>query len=160
MPALARAPRDPEVPDAIKPPAGERLVLQLHASGSQVYVCKRADDGAYLWTLKAPEAELRDLQGAIVGRHFAGPAWRLNDGSEVVGKLVTRVDAPDTRSIPWLLITVSARSGQGLLSRVTSIQRIHTQGGLPPAAGCGEAQQNAEMKVPYTADYYFYAPAV
>ena len=160
MPATGRAPLDPDIPDAIKPPAGEQLVLQLHASGSQVYVCKRADDGTYSWTLKAPEAELRDLDGAIVGRHFVGPTWRLNDGSEVVGKLVTRVDAPDGKSIPWVLISVAARSGEGALSRVTSIQRIHTVGGLPPAAGCGEAQQNAEVKVPYTADYYFYAPAV
>jgi hypothetical protein len=110
--------------------------------------------------LKAPEAELRDQQGALIGWHYAGPTWKDNDGSEVKGKAVGQVDSPDSDSIPWLLVTITGHSGNGVLSRVTMVQRIHTKGGLPPpAADCNTSKQNFEAKSRYTADYYFYAPA-
>ena len=50
----------PDVPDKIKAPPGENVVLQAHASGSQIYVCAQDPDQKYGWTLKAPEAELHD----------------------------------------------------------------------------------------------------
>ncbi len=150
----------PDVPDKIKVPAGEAVVWQVHASGSQIYVCQPAADGPFTWTLKAPEAELRDQQGKIIGQHYAGPKWKHNDGSEVTGKAVARVDSPDSGSIPWLLVTVTGHSGDGALSRVTSVQRINTKGGQPPpAAECNAAKAASEVKSSYTADYYFYAPA-
>jgi hypothetical protein len=150
----------PNVPDKIKAPAGEGVVLQAHASGSQIYVCQPGNDGKLAWTLKAPEAELHDQQGVTIGQHYAGPTWKDNDGSEVTGKAVARVDSPEADSIPWLLLTVTGHSGDGVLSRVTTIQRIHTKGGQPPpAAECNTSKQNTEVKIPYTADYYFYAPA-
>lgn len=149
----------PDVPDKIKAPAGEEVVLLAHASGSQIYVCQPGTDGTPAWILKAPKAELRDQQGAIIGRHYAGPTWKDNDGSEVTGKAVGKVDSPDSASIPWLLVTVTGHSGDGVLSRVTSIQRIHTKGGVAPtAADCNASKQNAESASDYTADYYFYAP--
>ena len=149
----------PDVPDKIKAPAGEQVVLLAHASGSQIYVCQAGTDRKLAWALKAPEAELHDQQGATIGRHFAGPTWKDNDGSEVTGKAAARVDSPDSDSIPWLLVTAAGHSGEGVFSRVTSIQRIHTKGGVPPAASeCNTAKQNLEVKSGYTADYYFYAP--
>ena len=148
----------PDVPEKIQAPAGEQLVLKVHASGSQIYTCQQGTDGKFAWTLKAPEAELRDDQGKIIGNHYAGPTWKHNDGSEIKGKAVARVDSPDANSIPWLLVTVIGHSGNGVLSRVTSIQRIHTKGGQPPTSAC-DASSNAEAKSSYTADYYFYAPA-
>ena len=148
------------MPDKIKAPAGEEVVLQVHASGSQIYVSQPGTDGKLAWSLKAPEAELHDQQGAVIGRHFAGPTWKDNDGSEVTGKAVAKVDSPDSDSIPWLLVTATGHSGDGVLSRVTSIQRIRTKGGLPPpASDCNTAKQNIEVKSGYTADYYFYAPS-
>ncbi len=156
--AGAQAVSRPDVPDKIKAPVGEEIVLQAHASGSQIYVCQPGTDGKLAWALKAPEAELHDQQGAIIGRHFAGPTWKDNDGSEVTGKAVAKVDSPDPGSIPWLLVSANGHSGEGVLTRVTSIQRIHTKGGLSPSASdCNAA--NLEVKIPYTADYYFYAPA-
>src|SRR5215470_10069909 len=149
-----------DVPEKLKAPAGEELILKAHAIGSQIYVCQAGADGKYSWTLKAPDAELGDQKGVIIGHHSAGPSWKHTDGSEIKGKAVARVDAPDSDSIPWLLLTVTDRSGNGVLSRVTSIQRVHTKGGQPPAAGnCSAQVQNAEVKSSYTADYYFYAPA-
>jgi len=149
----------PDVPDAIKAPANEQVILQVHATGSQIYVCKAGADGKFAWALKAPDAELHDSQGAVVGRHYAGPAWKLNDGSEVMGKAAAHVDSPDADSIPWLLVSVTGHSGDGALSRVTSIQRVHTKGGQPPAGGCDGAKQGSEVRSSYTADYYFFAPA-
>jgi len=153
-----RAPAD--VPDPIRAPPGERLVLAAHASGFQIYVCTPSGDGKLQWTLKAPEAQLRDGRGTLIGRHFAGPSWRYKDGSEVTGKAVARVDAPDPQAIPWLLLSAVAHTGSGLLEQVTSIQRIHTHRGLPPpAAQCNAARRDVEVRSPYSADYFFYAPA-
>ena len=150
----------PDVPDKIKAPAGEQVVLKAQAAGSQIYVCQQGADGKFGWSLKAPEAELRDEHGQVIGHHFAGPSWKHRDGSQVTGKAVARVDSPDAASIPWLLLTVTGHSGNGVLSGVTSIQRIHTKGGQPPAAAdCDASKQNAEVKINYTADYYFLAPA-
>jgi hypothetical protein len=149
----------PEVPDTLKAPAGEKVVLQAHATGVQIYGCQAGADGKLAWTLKRPEADLFDPQGKKIGQHGAGPSWKHNDGSEVIGKMAAKADAPSAGSIPWLLVNVTNHSGSGVLSRVTTIQRIHTQGGQPPsAADCDSTHANSEVKIKYSADYYFYAP--
>jgi hypothetical protein len=149
----------PDVPDSIQAPAGEEVVLLAHATGSQIYTCAAAADGKFAWTLKAPEAELHDRNDKVIGKHGAGPSWKLKDGSGVTGKAAAKVDAIDPGSIPWLLVKVVSHEGNGLLTNVTSIQRVHTHGGQPPADGCDAAHRDAETKSSYTADYYFYAPA-
>jgi hypothetical protein len=147
------------LPQAIRAPAGERLVLRTHASGVQIYACAAAADGRLQWTLKAPDAELRDARGRLIIHHFAGPAWKHNDGSEVTARVVARSDAPDQESVPWLLLEAVSHAGNGVLTPVTHIQRVHTHGGLPPpAAECTAAKQSSEARMAYTADYYFYAP--
>ncbi len=149
----------PSVPDQIAAPSAEEVVLVAHASGSQIYSCQLGTDGKSSWVLKGPEAELHDQQGATIGHHFAGPTWKDGDGSEVMGKATAKVNSPDPNSIPWLLVTATGHSGEGILSHVTTIQRINTNGGQPPpATACNAAQQNVEIKSSYTADYYFYAP--
>jgi hypothetical protein len=157
--ACAQKDSPPDVPAAIQVPSGLEVVLLAHASGSQIYTCQAGADGKFAWTLKAPEAELKDEKGKVIGRHSAGPAWKLNDGSEVTGKAAAHVDSPDAGSIQWLLVNVVSHSGQGLLTNVTTIQRVHTHGGKPPADGCDASHSNAETKSSYAADYYFYAPA-
>lgn len=149
----------PEVPASIEPPAGEEVVLHVRASGWQVYVCQAGTEQKPAWSLKGPLAELFDADGEAIGTHYAGPTWKHQDGSEVKGKLVNKADAPDPNSIPWLLLTVAGNAGTGVLSRVTSIQRVNTEGGQPPPGGCDNSKVSAETSVPYAADYYFYAPA-
>ena len=158
---LANAQKEPppDVPNAIQAHAGEEVVLLAHASGSQIYTCQAGADGKFTWTLKAPEAELKDRKGKVIGSHSAGPTWKLKDGSEVVGKATAHVDSADSDSIPWLLVNAVGHSGKGLLTNVTTIQRVHTHGGKPPSVGCDESHRDAETKSNYTADYYFYAPA-
>ncbi|HKH98027.1 MAG TPA: DUF3455 domain-containing protein [Candidatus Sulfotelmatobacter sp.] len=148
----------PDVPDAIAVPAGLEPVLFVHASGSQIYTCQAGADGAFSWTLKGPEAELRDRKDKVIGQHSAGPTWKLKDGSEVTGKAVAHVDSLDDESVPWLLVNVVSNAGKGQLANVTTIQRVHTHGGKP-AGVCDESHKGAETKSSYTADYYFFAPA-
>jgi hypothetical protein len=149
----------PEVPEKLAAPESEVLVLQAHATGSQVYICQPGPDSKLAWILKAPEADLFDSKGTVIGKHFGGPTWKHNDGSEVVGKVVARQDSPDADSIAWLLLTAANHSGDGILSGVTTIQRLHTKGGQPSASGCDVPHRNTETKVAYSADYYFYRPA-
>lgn len=149
----------PIVPDQIAAPSSTQLVLATHASGYQIYTCQAGTDGKYAWVLKAPEAELYDEHGAVIGHHFAGPTWKIGDESEVTAKVTAKLNSPDPNSVPWLLLTATGHSGNGVLSRVSAIQRINTKGGQPPpATACNAAQQNVEIKSSYTADYYFYAP--
>lgn len=145
------------VPEQLRPPDTERLLQEVHAKGAQVYVCK-ADGGQYSWILKGPDAQLFDKDGKPFGKHFEGPTWEANDGSRVTGKAVANVPSPDADSIPWLLLTVTDRSGQGALARVTSIQRVNTKGGKAPTTGCNGATVNKEVRVAYSADYRFFAP--
>ena len=154
----AQIPPPADVPEALRAPAGEQLVLHAHAQGAQIYVCAAAPDGKPKWTLKAPDAELRDERGALIGHHFAGPTWTYRDGSEVAGKAVAHVDSPDAKAIPWLLVTAVSHAGRGVLEHITSIQRLHTVGGAaPPAGQCQTAKPDIEVRSPYSADYYFYA---
>jgi hypothetical protein len=149
----------PDVPDAIAVPSGLEPVLFVHAKGSQIYTCSAGADGKFSWTLKGPDAELKDRKDKVVGQHLAGPTWKLKDGSEVTGKAAAHVDSLDPDSIPWLLVNVETNSKKGALANVTAIQRVHTHGGKPGNDACDEAHKDAETKSAYTADYYFFAPA-
>jgi hypothetical protein len=155
--ARAQIASAPDAPEKLKPPAGEQVVFLAHATGAQIYTCQPSADGKYAWTLKAPDAELHDEHGAVVGRHFAGPTWKHNDGSEVIGKMSAKVDAPDGNSIPWLLVAATGHNGEGVFAKVTSIQRLHTRGGKAPAdSECTAAKVNSEARSDYAADYYFF----
>jgi len=145
------------VPDKIKAGPADLVVLRARASGAQIYVCQLGAEDKPLWKFKAPAAELQDQHGESIGSHYAGPAWKLQDGSEVAGKMVAQVDSPDSGSIPWLLLTATGHSGSGVLTHVSTIQRINTKGGQPPPAdSCNASKLNLEVKSAYTAEYYFY----
>ena len=67
--------------------------------------------------------------------------------------------APEPDCIDWLLLAAKSTAGNGLFSRVTYIQRLHTDGGKPPAGGCSQADNQTEVMVEYSAQYLFYGPA-
>ena len=146
-----------EVPELLQPPASEKMVLQVHAQGDQIYTCK-TDTPVPTWTLKGPDAKLFSADGKSFGKHYAGPTWEANDGSKVVGKVGATVASPDADSAPWLLVKAVSHGGKGVLSRVTSIQRLNTKGGKIPASGCDEVAAGQDKRVPYEADYVFFAP--
>ena len=128
------------------------------AKGVQMYECRaKQDQSGYEWAFVAPEAELFDVRGNRIGRHYAGPHWESTDGSKIVGSAKARADAPVAGAIPWLLLGAKSVGTQGLFSKVTSVQRVNTTGGVAPLDGCSQAATGTPARVPYTADYYFFA---
>jgi hypothetical protein len=155
----------PDVPDAIAVPEGQQVAFFVHAKGSQIYTCQPGADGEFAWTLKGPDAELTDRKDKVIGHHSADPTsklpeWKMKDGSEVTGKAVAHIDSLDSDSIPWLLVNIESHGGKsGMLTNITTIQRVHTHGGKPSADDtCDESHKDTETKSEYRADYYFFAP--
>lgn len=128
------------------------LVLRARGEGVQIYACVKGDDWA--WKLKGPEATLFDEKHQAIGKHFAGPTWRLDDGSELQGKMVE--SKPQVGTIPWLILSAKSTGGEGRLSRVDAVRRTETQGGVAPTGGCDADHQGAETRVTYSATYSFF----
>lgn len=146
------------VPDRLKPAAGESLATIVPAKGVQIYECRAKKDqaGTYEWAFVAPEADLFDARGSRIGRHYAGPHWEASDGSKILGTVKDRADAPMAEAIPWLLLSAKSVGPEGAFSKVTSIQRVNTVGGVAPRDGCAQAAAGTSARVGYTADYYFF----
>ena len=136
-----------QVPGNLQP-ENQSLAQVVPAKGVQIYECRDAK-----WAFVAPDAELFDRAGKKIGTHYAGPAWEAADGSKVVGAVKARSDAPQAGAIPWLLLSTKSVGGEGSFSKVTSIQRVSTTGGVAPMGGC---EAGAKARVPYTANYYFF----
>ena len=151
----------PDVPAQLRPAAGEVLFLEAQGEGVQIYDCslQAAQPATYAWTFRAPEAQLKDSSGHVLGRHFTGPTWELDDGGSVVGELKARAPSPSPSAIPWLLLTARATAGSGKLTATMSIQRLQTVGGIAPSVGCNAANAGKVARVPYTATYDFYRAA-
>jgi len=137
-----------DLPAEIQPPADSCLMEVTAGTGVQIYTCT-----AGAWALKAPEADLVQ-DGKFVGNHYLGPNWQWKDGSKIKGTKVAAVTV-DATAIPWLLLSAAAvQPGfTGRLSKVTSVVRRDTRGGLAPTAvPCTEG---AEERIPYSANYLF-----
>ena len=158
-PAMPRTCLRPlNVPAALAVPAGNRLHAAYFAQGVQIYTCQPQANSGYAWTLKAPDAHLLDLRGDVRAIHYAGPTWESTiDGSKVVGAVLARANSAEAGAIPWLLLRAASTSGGGLFGPVTFIQRLSTDSGAAPSTGCEAATVGAELRVPYSTIYYFYA---
>ena len=145
------------MPDKLKPRANESLAMIVPARGVQIYECQAKKDqaGAYEWAFVAPEADLFDTGGKKIGKHYAGPHWESTDGSKIAGTVKERADAPQADAIPWLLLVAKSVGPQGSFSKITSIQRVNTVGGVAPKTACSQSTVGTTARVPYTADYYF-----
>lgn len=142
-----------QITGSIDPPPGARIVLEAKGEGVQIYAC----DGGK-WVFKAPEAKLFDTSGKVIGIHFAGPMWKLDDGGEVQGEVVANMPAPQPDSVAWLLLRAKPGTAAGSLASVDFIRRTVTHGGAAPASGCqSSADAGNTERVAYTATYTFYA---
>jgi len=144
--------RAPDLSDfpTLQVPAGNKVAFHAYAEGVQIYRW----DGAS-WVFVAPEATLYADAGhhGVIGTHYAGPTWESGSGSKVVGQVLERA-TPDPNAIPWLLLKAKSTDGPGIFAEVTYIQRVNTVGGKAPTAPgdyVGEL-----VRVPYTAEYFFY----
>jgi hypothetical protein len=150
----------PAVPNNLKVPDDQSVLLKSLGQGVQIYACgaTAGNPTQFEWTFKAPEADLTGDKGERIGRHYAGPTWEANDGSKVVGEVQKRVDAPRPGAVPWLLLKAKSNQGDGTFKNVTYIQRLDTEGGAAPREGCDAHHNGAEVRVNYKATYYFYVP--
>jgi hypothetical protein len=139
-----------QVPPALAAP-GETAIATLHAVGAQIYECKVGSDGKLSWAFREPVATLL-LNDKTVGRHYAGPSWELTDGSAITGKAAANAPGATANDVAWLKLDVVTHRGSGLLTDVTTVQRINTQGGALQGA-CD--QTGAFRSEPYSADYSF-----
>jgi len=134
-------------------PENSSIVLALVADGVQIYESKPNPAGGFQWSLKAPEAELKNAAGEILGKHGAGPSWTLNDSSSIVGSVPPLKNLAAPAGIPWLLVAVKARSGSGTLDKVDYVMRVATEGGVAPAEPPKTQDETAKAK--YHAIYLF-----
>jgi hypothetical protein len=188
QPAYADDLTPPAVPANLQVPAGNKLFLVGHATGTQNYICLPSGDG-FAFALFTPQATLFNDEGKeiithyfspnpfeantnpkVLGEHMVRATWQASkDTSTVWGKVLPGHSSSDPAfvepgAIAWLLVTVAATQdgpqGGDRLSKTTYIQRLNTHGGLAPSAGCASAADIGNQAwVPYTTDYYFYKSA-
>lgn len=159
--AMPRAEAAVSEPSGLSPAmhasADEQAAFVLSARGVQIYACKpvEGNPSAFKWRFVAPEATLLE-GGTEVGHHGSGPTWEsTSDRSSVKGVVRQRQDG-GTGNIPWLLLAATPTGSDGKFAGVTSVQRVATKGGVEPTEPCDASKAEQEMRVPYTADYYFY----
>src|SRR5262245_11121671 len=131
-------------------PVDSVLLFHAYAIGVQVYSWNGTS-----WGLVGPEATLfANANGrGPIGIHYVGPTWESVSGSKGVMAVLQRC-TPDSSSIPWFLLGAVYNEGSGIFQDVDFIQRLNTVGGKAPAAGGDFPGQ--VIRVPYTAEYYFY----
>lgn len=136
--------------DSVQVPDGSVLAIHAYAVGVQIYQWTGS-----AWSFVAPAATLYGDPGyhGQVGTHFAGPTWKSNSGSQVVGMRVAAC-TPDTSSIAWLKLAGLSSQGPGVFNGVIFVQRVNTVGGVAPSTPGTAVGQLAN--VPYAAEYYFY----
>ena len=105
----------PQVPDAIKVPAGYKLHLNLFGEGHQYYRYNGSS-----WVQFSAKASLYDAEGKEIGQHFylphldalgGQPSWKTQPSkavpySRVTAKAVVKIST-DPQSIPWILLNAT-----------------------------------------------------
>jgi hypothetical protein len=142
---------------SIDVPTGARTILEAHGTGVQIYRCTSAN-GVVQWTLEGPDAKLLDASGNQIGTHFAGPSWKLTDGSQVQGAMIASQPAAQSGAVPWLLLRAKPGTATGQLANVAYIRRTDTEGGAADPSGCRATEDAGKTaRIPYQAQYTFYA---
>ncbi len=149
------------LPANMQVPAGHQVAMQTVGVGEITYECRAEKDmaGQYAWAFAGPDAKLLDRSGKQVGKYFGPPAtWQALDGSAITGKQLA-VSSGGAGNIPLQLVQANPAVGVGVMSGVTHIQRVKTQGGVAPASACGASNLGAQQTVTYQADYIFWKAA-
>ena len=151
----------PEVPVTLQVPAGSKLSCHAYAVGVQIYTAapSPSDPTKLVWLFTGPEALLFDADGGYIGIHYAyagptRPAWQSESGSLVVAARNVPPVVVDPTAIPWLRLDAVHAEGPGVFKRTEYILRVNTTGGLAPVAL--PTQAGEEVRIPYTADYFFF----
>ena len=157
MAALGASAQTP-LPDAVKVPAGNKLVLETVGAGLITYECREKKDaaGQFEWVFAGPDAALRDRAGKQVGKYYGPPAtWESADGVKITGTQVAVAPNGDG-NIPLQLVKANPAVGDGSWTGVTYIQRLATLGGVAPKSVCNAEAKGKKETVGYQADYLFF----
>jgi hypothetical protein len=147
------------VPDAVKVPAGHKVVMETVGSGEITYECKAKANMAdqFEWVFVGPKAVLKNRMGQAVGTYYGPPAtWEAKDGSKVTGTQLA-VSPAAAGNIPLQLVKANPSMGSGAMTGVSHIQRVATVGGVAPTKACGAMSVGQREIVQYQADYIFWA---
>lgn len=147
------------LPDAVKVPDGNKVMMETVGVGEITYECRDKVDaaGQTEWFFVGPKAVLNDRKGKAVGDYFGPPAtWQAKDGSKVTGTQVA-VSPASKGDIPYQLVKANPADGKGAMQGVSYIQRTATKGGVAPASVCTAANKGEKQVVKYQADYIFWS---
>jgi hypothetical protein len=148
---------------ALAPPAAAVKYAVLLGEGDVVFAAQAsAPDGKLSWTNQgsslqgtltlasnpAPEPNKLELKVS------PGLVWTASDGSVAETRLVRSYTSPDNGNANWDLYEVTRTTGGGILADVRYVQRLFTQGGLPPV-GAPETRSDI-ARVPFQAEYILY----
>ncbi len=156
------APANPAVPDKIKvlPNRSPQIRCPHTKDNVQIYECDTIAPGKYGWVFKAPEADLYDESEKKISTHYKSTGatwsrvslgirrWQPRDRQKNGGR---ESAAGGTDAIPWLLL-----EGSNRFVGITKIQRVNTVGGKAPEGECDAASVGKQVRVDYSATYYFY----
>lgn len=149
------------LPDAVKVPAGHRVVMETVGVGQITYECRAKANmaDAFEWVFVGPQAALNDRSGKTVGSYYGPPAtWASTDGSKLTGSQLAVAPA-GAGNIPLQLVKANPATGSGAMNGISHIQRVATQGGVAPSMACGASTAGQKQVVNYQADYVFWKPA-
>ncbi|MFG2500072.1 CHRD domain-containing protein [Streptomyces sp. NPDC048441] len=123
--------------------------------GSQIYECKKADDGSGKFAFAQRDVSARlggHIAHSFTAPNSGTPQWVAPDGSAVTGKLISKTPNGDKNIAELDLAATQTGKSHGLLAGTTEILRLNTVGGVAPAGDC---EAGAIASVPYKADYVF-----
>lgn len=150
------------LPTAVQVPAGHKVALETVGVGRITYECRAKANaaGQFEWAFVGPKAELRSRSGTLLGSYYGPPAsWEAADGSKVTGAQLAVAPA-NPGNIPLQLVKANPATGPaGLMSGVSYIQRVATQGGVAPALPCDAGSLGRQEIVNYQADYILWKAA-
>jgi hypothetical protein len=158
LPAVAAIAPPAGVAPVLRASAGEAPAFMLSADGVHIYQCRAVDAaGRFGWVFTAPDATLYEGTRSVATLKTPNLWESLSDRSSV-SAVVRSTQAAGGSNLPWALMNAQPLAASGMFADVTSIQRVNTRGGVAPTAGCGPANDGAESRVAFRADYYFYKP--
>jgi hypothetical protein len=136
------------LPDAVKVPASNSVMMETMTAGAVIRQCRANKDmaGQYEWAFVGLDAGLRNRAGKVVGRYYGPPAtWESVDGSNVTGTQVAVVPT-DTGNISFQLVKANPAMGMGAIQGVRYIQHVKTGGGCSTAIRlhCRHVEPKAE----------------
>src|SRR5665213_559440 len=134
LPAAAAISEPAGLSRALRAPAAEEPAFMLSANGVHTYECKLLANTpeSYTWATTAPDVTLYDGTHSV-GTVTANNEWSSSlDRSSVTG-VIRAMQGAGSGNLPWASLSAVPAGESGLFADVTTIQRVNTVGGTPPA---------------------------